>query len=683
MQAALIILAGWFVYAPALRGGWLWDDHGEIRGNADLRSLAGLGRIWLGPDTPDYLPVKTTVQWVQWHLWGDDVTGYHLTNLGLHLLSAFLLWQLLSKLRPAEPERGPRAGVEWVAGLLFVVHPLAVESVAWISELKNALSLPLMLLAMSAYLNFDRGKSDPSHAKAQKRKAISGSGNLQTKSPKSENPIPHAGSDFRSSAGLAVRRIGLCVFAPLRETGLGSYFLSLALFILAMLSKGSVVMFPCILLLYAWWKRGRVAWADVRASAPFFAVALVLGLVAVAFQFHRAFGGQALPVIGLLPRFAAAGLAIAFYLGKCVLPLGLIPNYPRWEVDPPAAVQFLPWVAIAVVLLGLVAGARSRAANFCKDASFGLGWFMLFLLPVIGFVPMSYQRISWVADHLAYIPLVGIVALAAASAGKAESEIRKAKISSALPLFAFRFSLFIVVAVLALASRSYAGIFRDEQSLWTYTVAHNPGSWLGYGNLGIQIRAQGRPEEAIGLYEKALALRPDDAETHNDLGIALADLGRVAEALAEYGQALRLRPDFAQAYGNEGNLLLKVGRTEEAMACLRQALQLDPDLAGVRNELGNALARGGRLAEAIDQYEAAARIDPGFAKAEENLANALSQSGRYAEAIPHFDRALQLEPSSAIAHYNYGLTLRALGRLDDARAQWLRAAQLARPHPGP
>jgi len=456
-----------------------------------------------------------------------------------------------------------------------------------------------------------------------------------------------------------------------------------------------VVMFPAILLLHAWWRRGRIARADLLASAPFFAVSLILGLVAVSFQFHRAFGGEALPVIGFFPRLAAAGLAIGFYFSKCVLPFGLIPNYPRWEVDPPTVLQFLPWVAIAAVIFGLVSlgrwggasprrqiasanedsakaneASRGRVAppKAVKDAIFGLGWFLLFLLPVLGFVPMSYQRISWVADHLAYVPLVGIVGLGAAAISK--FEIRNSKFGSIV--------IAALLAALAISARQYAGIFQSATALWTYTIKHNPQSWLGYSNLGIEVRAGGRPAEAIALYQRALAIRPDDAETHNNLGIALADLGRVQESMDHYEQALRLRPDFAEVYGNEGNLLLKTGRVDEAMERFQKALLIDPELAGVRNELGNALARQGRIDDAIVQYREAARIDPGFVKAEGNLANALSQAGRYAEAIAHFERVLELDPSSVVAHYNFGLTLRALGRMDEARAQWRLAAQLNR-----
>lgn len=269
LPAALIVLAVGWVFFPALHGGWFWDDYFEITHNAELRG--SLWKIWLAPVSPDYFPLKATVQWVQWRLWGDHVIGYHLTSVGLHLLSAFLLWRLFRRLG---------LPLAWVGGLLFAVHPLTIESVAWIAELKNTLSLPLVLLAMSAYLDYDERKRGPDYGR------------------------------------------------------------SLLLFAAAMLCKSSVVMFPVVILLHAWWKRGRFTREAFRASAAFFAVSLVLGLVTVWFQHHRAIGSVEIQTGGFFSRLAAAGLSVVFYLSKCFWPVGLLPNYPRWSVDPPPPSSF-------------------------------------------------------------------------------------------------------------------------------------------------------------------------------------------------------------------------------------------------------------------------------------------------------------------------------------------------------
>src|SRR5665213_1678184 len=327
IPAAIILLAGWLAFGPSIHGGWVWDDTEEVTQNTVLRDPAGLQKIWLAPAGTDYFPLKTTVEWLQWRAWGGDPAGYHAVNIALHLLSAFLFWRLLAKL-------GLRQA--WIGGLLFAVHPLAVESVAWVAELKNTLSLPFLLLAMLAYLDYD----DFSEAKIPV-----------------ERIAPNA---------LAAGRNQASALGAMRST----YLLSLLFFLLAMLSKSSVVMLPAVILLYCWWKRGRIRWK----------------------------------------RLTAAGLALAFYLGKCLWPFGLLPIYPRWGIDPTAILPYVPWLALA-----LMAGwCWRRRAAWGRHVLFGLGFFALNLAPVLGLVAMSYLRISRVADHFAYLPLLGVIALVTA-----------------------------------------------------------------------------------------------------------------------------------------------------------------------------------------------------------------------------------------------------------------------------
>jgi len=212
LHALLIVAAGLWVFWPALHGAWLWDDDLLITNNPLIHDPAGLGKIWFAPTTSliDYLPITVSVEWLEWHLWGMNTFGYHLTSIVLHLTSALLVWRLLTKL-------GLR--LAWLGGLLFAIHPVMVESVAWIAELKNTLSLPPFLLAMCAWIDYDeQGKWT-------------------------------------------------------------EYVLALGLFLVAMLCKATMVMFPVVILLYAWWKRGRVGVRDLAGNAPFFALSVVLGAI--------------------------------------------------------------------------------------------------------------------------------------------------------------------------------------------------------------------------------------------------------------------------------------------------------------------------------------------------------------------------------------------------------------------
>jgi hypothetical protein len=288
LQVGVIAAAVFAIYAPVLHGDWLWDDNIDITDNAITQSPTGLWNIWFEPGSQlDYYPIKASVQWVQWHLWGMDTFGYHLTNVLLHIIGSLLVWGLFSKL-----------GLKfaWLGGLLFAIHPANVESVAWIAELKNTLSLPPFLLAMIAWIDYDKnGKQS-------------------------------------------------------------DYFLSLACFLIAMLCKTTMVMFPFVILLYAWWKRGRITWNSVRVSGPFFAVSLVFGVVTLVCgnwfvqEYHKT-----VPLSwngGVLNRLALAGFSVSFYFFKCLWPVGLLPIYPQYSFDSLSPLQFVPWLAMAGVAWG-------------------------------------------------------------------------------------------------------------------------------------------------------------------------------------------------------------------------------------------------------------------------------------------------------------------------------------------
>ncbi|HVW22628.1 MAG TPA: tetratricopeptide repeat protein [Opitutaceae bacterium] len=635
--AVLLLVAAWFVYAPAMHGGWVWDDPQEVADNYVLRDPRGLPRIWLAPAGVDYFPLKTTVQWFAWRLWGDDPFGYHLLNVALHLAAALLFWRVLRKLNV------PTFGA-WAGALLFVVHPLAVESVAWISELKNTLSLSLLLAAMLAYLDFDE-----------------------------------------------------------RE-GRGAYALALGWFLLALLAKSAVVMFPAVILLHAWWRRGRIGARDLSVSAPFFVLSLVLGLVTAWFQHTRSIAGAALHSGGLAARLGAAGLSLWFYLLKSLVPFGLEPIYPRWNLSSPAA-GLVAWAALALWLFWLA----TRRRTYARHLLFGLGFFALNLAPVLGLVPIAYLRISWVADHFAYLSLLGPVGLAAAAFGAwHEGSGQGARIASSV-------GLATLAGVLALAAREYDGIFRDERTFWSYALAHNPQAWMAHNNLGRILYLDGRKEEAAEHFRRAVAGNPDDAQSHFNLGLTLDDAGRADEAIAEFRTALALKPAFPAAQNSLGNALLRRGRRAEAIGLYRAALATDPGFPEAHCNLGIALAEEGRPADAVPEFERAIALRPGYfephynlglaledlgrgaeaiAQYEQartlrpdhpgvryNLANALAAAGRTAEAVAEYRESLRLDPGFADAHNNLGVALASLGRDQEAKAQLEEALRLKPDYP--
>jgi len=611
-----IVAAGFWIYWPALHGDRLMDDDLEVFANPALRSARGLGQLWLGRAGPDYYPLKSTVQWAQWHLWADGLTGYHVTNVLLHVLGALLFWRLLENL-------GVRGA--WLGGAIFAVHPLAVESVAWIAELKNCLSLPLLLLALNAYVGF-------------------------------------------------------------RQTGRrADYALALGAFTAAVLCKISVAGAPVVLLLYEWWRgnpvRGRAGWR----LAPFFAIALGFGALGIYFQHTRAVAGWELDAGPLIARCAAAGLALAFYAGKAVLPLRLAFLYPKWPVNPPTAVQFLPWLGFAA----LGAWAWRRRAGWGRPVLFALGGFFCALLPAVGLVPIAYLRYSWVADHLAYLALLPVAGLAAAAASTI----------SLRPLTAGAAALALIA--LGWQSRQYAGFFRDDETLLTQTLRTNPAAWAAHNNLGLALEARGRFAAAVAHYEQAVQLKPDYAEAwdnlantlaatdripeaiadyekalrfapaapemHSNYANALSRAGRTADAIAEYETALRLKPDYPAAFYNLGVAWADSGQNDRAIAAFTAALRLEPNLPDAQNNLAAVLSAAGRYEDAIRCYREALRLRSNFPEAENGLGLALAKSGHVAEAIPHFEAALRLRPDFESARHNLALAQRAAGELPDRR----------------
>jgi len=427
------------------------------------------------------------------------------------------------------------------------------------------------------------------------------------------------------------------------------------------------------------------------------------------FQQQRAIEGVDLSTGGLWSRCAGAGLAVFFYLWKCVIPVGLVPHYPLWHVNPPKLLDFWPWVVIAVVILGLcriqspeflpqksakdarntpdsdrrdgswyfLRSLRSFAANK-RSVVFGLGWFGLNLLPVLGFIPMAYLRISWVADHFAYVPLAGFVGLCAAGASKIfQVSNSKFRAFGSVVIAA-------LLAALAITSHRYARIFSSDESLWTYTLQHNPDSWTAQNDLGMDLAQSRRLPEAIGHYEAALRLKPDYAAAHVNLGNAFVQSNRLSDALAQYQAALRIEPRNREALVDLGNALAQSGQFLAAIDPYEQALSLSPDNGEVRGSLayahyewGNALGNGGRLEEAIAQYTEAVQLKPGYAEAHANLGLAFANTGRSPEALLQLEEAVRLKPAYEEAHAYLGFALAGAGRLAEAIAQYEKALELS------
>jgi len=546
LQAALIATATLWVFSPAFHGTWLMDDGLYVLENPLQHDPARLWKTWFVPGSfIEYYPMEETVRWAQWQLWGPEPLGYHLTNVGLQIVNALLVWRLLAKL-------GLR--LAWIGGLIFAVHPVQVESVAWIAELKNLLSLTPFLLAMAAWIDFEERR------------------------------------DARD------------------------YWLALGLFLVAMLCKISAAPFPAVILLYAWWKRGGLGWRDVKATLPFLLISIVLALLTVKtgawFRDIQHTTPESVLIGGFGPRLVCAGTALAFYFFQFFWPVHLLPFYPQWNFDVLSPRDFIPWLAI----LGVVVWCWSKRQTWGRHALLGLGFFVLFLSPFLGFIGISYMIFTRVMDHFLYLPIIGLIGVTVALL-----ETIKVRLSSPLLRAGGMGIVTGVIGALALESHAYASAFASREANNLYVIARDPSVWIAHNNLGVIYLQTGRVEEAAGQFEEAVRLNPNYAAAHNNLGNALIQSGHLQEAIGHYREAVRLNPDYAEAHNGLGNALLQAGQFAEAQAQCQEAVRLNPDYVLAYCTQGLVLAKMGRLPEALAQFETALKMSPGNPKIQQAL----------------------------------------------------------------
>ena len=632
---ALIACATFLAYLPALHGRMLWDDASHMT-RPDLRSLDGLWRIWSVPGaTQQYYPLLHSAFWLEYRIWGGSVLGYHLLNVALHALAAFLVVKIVRRLAL------PGA---WLAGLLFALHPLCVEAVAWISEQKSTLSGAFYLAAALLYLRFDETRKRSTYAAA------------------------------------------------------------LALFLAALAAKTVTAVLPAVLLVIFWWRRGRLSGKrDLLPLAPFFLLGASAGLFTA--WAERTLVGASGAEFALTPleRLLLAGRAIWFYAAKVLWPANLTFFYPRWRLDPALWWQYLfpaAAIAAALALWRLARRHRGPLAAFLTFAGT--------LFPVLGFFNVYPFRYSFVADHFAYLASLGILVPLAAALTKAAEKFlpQPARVLPGALLAAALFAVtFQQAAIYRDEETLYRATIERNPGAW---LAHNnlgnllletpgrrseamshietalrlnpdfPEAHLSMGNalLGVP----GRLNDAIAEYQTALRLAPASERAHTNLGNALLAAGRTAEAVAQLEEALRLDPQNAEAHNDLGNAFLRMpGRLPDAIAQYRLALDANRGFAEAHNNLGRALAATpGGLPDAIAEFQTAIRLKPDSWSAHSNLGNALSLvPGRLEDAVAEYRAALAIRPDSAVAHNNLGYALsRMPGSLPAAEDEYRAALRL-------
>jgi protein O-mannosyl-transferase len=559
--AALIALAALLVYFPALNGRFIWDDEALLGNIGDSKISDGLYKIWCTARLPDYWPVTNSAFRIQWQLWGTNPAGYHVTNLVLHIAESLLIWIVLRRLSI------PGA---LLAAILFAVHPVNVESVAWIAQLKNAMSMLFFLLSILWYLRFI--EPIPIRPCADKKSHPS-------------SLISHRSSLIPDPSSLISH-----------PSSFSSYCLSLLAFTLAMLGKGSVAVLPLLFLGIIWW-RGPVTRRDLLQLAPFFLIAAALTAVNIYFQAHIANVGD-IRTVTFTQRMLGAGAVIWFYLYKAILPLNLAFIYPRWHI--PAA-DWLWWLPLVAALLVTVVLWCYRK-RWARPLLFAWAFFGVALAPAMGFADVGLMRMSLVADHYQHIAIIGVTTLAAASwsawRGQVRAQLRPATLG--IPALA--------ICSLAFLAGRQSALYRDSITMYRDVLQKNPECWAACDNLGEILLDAGQTREAIVLLEKALAIKPDCADAHLNLGKALVITKSLPEAIDQFKLAIQFEPDNAVAFNNLAGALFKSGQTDDAIEMYRQALRLQPNYIGAYHGLASVYARLNRPDDAIAIAEEALEV---------------------------------------------------------------------------
>ena len=592
--AAATIMA----YRPAWNGGFLWDDDAYITNNELLTAPNGLRRIWLSFDSPSqYFPLTYTSFRIERALWGLNPSGYHWTNIFLHVANALLVWRLLARLKL------PGA---WLAAAIFALHPVQVESVAWITERKNVLMGFFFLLTLFAWIAF----TDES-----------------------------------------TRR-------PWRF-----YVLAMILYALALSAKTTACTLPAALLLILWLQKKPIGKRRLIQILPFLILGFSMGLVAVWWErYHQGTHGP-LFALSSLERTLVASHAVWFYLGKLLCPSNLIFIYPKWTIAATRALDYT-WLLAGVALCFVIYLARRYLGRGVEVAAV---FFVATLSPVLGFIMLYTFRYTFVADHYQYLACIAPIALFSAGTAnlagvftRARPFILSAAACAAAVLWALTWRQSAMYGDIEALWRTtlaknpncwmahnnlgivlfQKGEIDEAVSHYRTTLNLQPDFWDADYNLGTALLKKGEIDEAIAYCTRAVTIAPNDPDAQVALGNSLAQKERVDDAIAHYKKALAIRPDYFIAHYALGHIFLEKGEIDAAVFHSRAAVSIQPQNTDAHTNLAVAFDEKGQIAEAIKQYEQALEISPQSVAAANNLAWLLATNPD--ASIRHRDRALEL-----------------------------------------
>jgi tetratricopeptide (TPR) repeat protein len=655
-----------WTFWPATHNGFVgYDDPVYVTGNGHVQqglSLKNVAWAFTASDGGNWHPTTWFSHMADCQLFGLSPWGHHFVNVLFHALNSVLVFLGLYSLTQKTDPSG--AGALWrsfIVAAFFGLHPLRVESVAWVAERKDVLSAFFALLSLLAYAKY------------------AASVEYRVSSVVGKNVAENQTSNAASS--------------PLW------YFLSFFFFILGLMSKPMLVTLPFVLLLLDYWPLGRFGvqrpttefiekllkqlMASIGRShtplkqgvnengrsfvnsgavllvekVPFFAGAAILSVITIVVQRKEGAMSLTVPFVG---RIANAVVSYSRYLAKTFFPHDLAFFYP-YELRLSAVTIVSATLLLAAISVVAIYWRRERPFLFT-----GWFWFVGSLIPVIGLIQVGDQAL---ADRYTYIPSIGLFV---ALVWSAHDLTRGWQFQRSF----FGLIVAAVALIWALKTREQIGIWKSNETLFTNAIAVTPKNYIARNNLGATFERQGRWDEAAAQFRQAIADKPDYAQAHRNLGLVFERQGEPTRAIEEYREAMRLNPSYADPHNALGVLFNTQGRVDEALKEFQQALRLKPDYADAHFNLGLIYGRQGHLDEAIREYKAVLEVQPNRADVHNNLGVALNNKGNVDDAIREYVEAIELEPSYARARFNLGVALAGKGALAPAIEQFQEALRL-------
>ncbi len=639
LGAMALLLLTQIAYWPLHTAGYIWDDGGWLVHNHFAHHWRGLWNIWLNPkDSIQYYPLVFTAFVFEWHLWGANALGYHLLNIIFQGVDAILLWRVLVALNLRSA---------WVVAAIWAIHPVQVETVAWVAEQKSLLSAFFLFPAILAWIRF---------------------------------------------ADLPGTRPRNGPFLTMREWRM--YAMGLLCFTLALLSKTDACIIPIVLLFIVGWKRGRIYWRDVILLVPWLVLGVASALMTIYIEHGQAGAHGRVFQFTVAQHLIIAGKDLWFYPFKLFWPWPMMEVYPRWHINDLAAWQWIfPISAFAVPVVLLALSKKIGRGPFVAVAVYGL-----LIAPLLGFLAFYTEIYTFVADHYQYLACIGIIALVAESVTRmlnhattptklaAESAISTSTLPTAVAerLMVRRHFMVVSIVILvlfALGSMTWAQceIYTPPLEVWVHNLQCDPTNWLAMERIGAHEFDKGEIPAALRLFLRANQLsHGEDAVVNVDVADSLRALGHYRKAIPYYQRSLAIIPLQPPTISHLVQSYERVGNWRQAAIDVVRGIKLYPHSSALQEQLASMLVKAGRPQLAIPHYLIAIRYEPENTKALFGLAQALNVLGHWKQAIPYYQRALKASPGFGLGHFAYGAGLLKHGQPAAAAAEFRTVLKLGR-----